>query len=148
MLIDAQGYIRITDFGLSKKNVQGMKDANSVCGTPEYLAPEILFKQGHGKPVDWWTLGAICYEMLTGLPPFYSQVREELFENIKFGSLKFPSSLTPACKSLLEGLFHKNPEKRLGSNGAQESKHLTHNIHIVKDHPWFLNVKWEVLLQK
>jgi serine/threonine protein kinase len=59
--------------------------------------------------------------MLTGLPPFYSQDREELFNNIKFGSLKFPSSLTPACKSLLEGLFHKNPEKRLGSKGGKES---------------------------
>jgi serine/threonine protein kinase len=56
-LIDAKGYIRITDFGLSKVGVMGKKDAFSVCGTPEYLAPEILFKMGHGKPVDWWTLG-------------------------------------------------------------------------------------------
>lgn len=57
MLIDTQGYIRVTDFGLSKMNVKGGKDATSVCGTPEYLAPEILFKMGHGKAVDWWTLG-------------------------------------------------------------------------------------------
>ena len=60
--------------------------------------------------------------MLTGLPPFYSQNREELFENIKFHALKYPPTLTPACKSLLEGLFHKNPEKRLGYKGAKESK--------------------------
>ncbi|KAM3141821.1 hypothetical protein pb186bvf_006143 [Paramecium bursaria] len=138
VLIDAQGYIRITDFGLSKKNVKGAKDAQSVCGTPEYLAPEILFKQGHGKPVDWWTLGAILYEMLTGLPPFYTQNREDLFESIKFAQLKYPPSLTPAAKSLLEGLFHKNPEKRLGTKGAQE----------IKDHPWFLNVNWDTLLKK
>jgi serum/glucocorticoid-regulated kinase 2 len=52
--------------------IKGGKDATSVCGTPEYLAPEILFKMGHGKAVDWWTLGAIVYEMLTGLPPFYT----------------------------------------------------------------------------
>jgi len=76
VLIDAFGYIRITDFGLSKKNIKGNKDAMSVCGTPEYLAPEVIFKTGHGKPVDWWTLGAICYEMLTGLPPFYTLNRE------------------------------------------------------------------------
>ncbi|CAD8132805.1 unnamed protein product [Paramecium octaurelia] len=138
VLIDAQGYIRITDFGLSKRNVKGTKDAQSVCGTPEYLAPEILLKSGHGKPVDWWTLGAIIYEMLSGFPPFYTQNREELFESIKFAQLKYPVSLTPACKSLLEGLFSKNPDKRLGSKGAQE----------IKDHPWFLNVNWDTLLKK
>ena len=60
------------------------KDAKSVCGTPEYLAPEILLKVGHGKAVDWWTLGSLIYEMLTGLPPFYTQDREKLFEAIKF----------------------------------------------------------------
>lgn len=72
MLIDSIGYIRITDFGLSKMGVKTNKEATSVCGTPEYLAPEILFRMGHGKAVDWWTLGAIIFEMLTGLPPFYS----------------------------------------------------------------------------
>jgi len=83
VLIDNFGYIRITDFGLSKRGATG-EDAHSVCGTPEYLAPEILFKQGHGKSVDWWTLACIIFELLTGLPPYYCQSRTELFEKIKF----------------------------------------------------------------
>jgi serum/glucocorticoid-regulated kinase 2 len=70
VLIDVQGYIRITDFGLSKRNVTG-NEALSVCGTPEYLAPEVLLKLGHGKAVDWWTCGCIIFEMITGLPPYY-----------------------------------------------------------------------------
>ena len=72
VLIDNTGYIRITDFGLSKMKIQTNKDAFSVCGTPEYLAPEVLQKLGHGKPVDWWTFGCILYEMLCGVPPFYT----------------------------------------------------------------------------
>jgi len=79
VLIDADGYIKITDFGLSKGGIKGNKGATSICGTPEYLAPEILERKGHGKAVDWWTLGAILYEMLTGYPPFYTKTREELF---------------------------------------------------------------------
>ncbi len=83
-MIDKDGYIKITDFGLSKTGIKGNKGTYSICGTPEYLAPEILFKKGHGKAVDWWTLGiiffprciyslgAILYEMLTGLPPYYN----------------------------------------------------------------------------
>lgn len=72
VLIDNEGYIRIADFGLAKQEISGMEGAMSVCGTPEYLAPEVLLKIGHGKPVDWWTLGCIIYEMITGLPPYYS----------------------------------------------------------------------------
>lgn len=72
VLIDSVGYIRVTDFGLSKMKIFNDSDAYSICGTPEYLAPEILNKQGHGKPVDWWTFGCILYEMLTGVPPFYT----------------------------------------------------------------------------
>ena len=139
MLIDAEGYIRITDFGLSKLGTKG-KDSQSVCGTPEYLAPEVLFKMGHGKQVDWWTLGAIIYEMLTGLPPFYTANREELFERIKFCSLKYPYSISPQVRSLLEGLFQKNPEKRLGS-GVDDAKSI-------KEHPWFSNVNWTALINK
>ena len=76
VLIDEQGYIKLTDFGLSKRNIKGNNGAYSICGTPEYLAPEILFKEGHGKAADWWTLGAIIYEMFTGLPPFYTKNRD------------------------------------------------------------------------
>lgn len=71
VLIDEKGYIKITDFGLSKRNIEHNDQAKSICGTPEYLAPEILLRKGHGKVVDWWTLGAIIYEMFVGIPPFY-----------------------------------------------------------------------------
>jgi serum/glucocorticoid-regulated kinase 2 len=73
VLIDLQGYIRITDFGLSKMQVKTDFDALSLCGTPEYLAPEVLLKKGYGKSVDWWTLGCIIVEMVTGYPPFNGQ---------------------------------------------------------------------------
>lgn len=70
VLLDNSGYIRISDFGLAKKEITGKEGAFSVCGTPEYLAPEVINKIGHGKPVDWWTLGCILFEMFTGFPPF------------------------------------------------------------------------------
>jgi serum/glucocorticoid-regulated kinase 2 len=78
--------------------------------------------------------------MLTGLPPFYTTNREELFERIKFGSLKFPATLSPAAKNLLEGLFQKNPEKRLGS-GPESAK-------AIKEHPWFAGVNWLAIERK
>jgi serine/threonine protein kinase len=74
-LIDIQGYLRLTDFGLSKTNIDEESRTYSICGTPEYLAPEVLTKQGHGKAFDWWTLGCIIYEMYTGLPPFFNKNR-------------------------------------------------------------------------
>jgi serum/glucocorticoid-regulated kinase 2 len=74
VLIDEVGYLRLTDFGLSKMKVKD-SDAMSIVGTPEYLAPEIILKEGHGKPVDWWCLGSIIFEMASGLPPFYSKNR-------------------------------------------------------------------------
>lgn len=140
MLIDDVGYIRITDFGLSRTGIKDNKSAMTVCGTPEYLAPEILFKMGHGKAVDWWTLGAILFEMLTGLPPFYTDNREELFERIKFGTLKVPPNLSLNCKNLLEGLFRKDPEKRLGG-GSEDAK-------AVKNHIWFAGINWDAILRK
>ena len=79
VLVGEDGYIKLTDFGLSKEGVEGHKDAKSLCGTAEYLSPEILQRQGHGKATDWWSFGAIIYEMLVGLPPFYSKDKEKLY---------------------------------------------------------------------
>ena len=83
VLLDARGNVRLTDLGLSKEGVHEVDSgAHSFCGTPEYLAPEVLNRTGHGRAVDWWSLGALLYEMLTGLPPFYCRDRNQLFEKI------------------------------------------------------------------
>ncbi|RYG41616.1 hypothetical protein EON68_02875, partial [archaeon] len=93
------GNVRLTDFGLSKENVMAIDSgAHSFCGTPEYLAPEVLNRNGHGRGVDWWSLGALLYEMLTGLPPFYCKDRRMLFERIRKGSLEFPDYLSEEAK--------------------------------------------------
>jgi serine/threonine protein kinase len=91
VLIDSIGNAKLTDFGLSKGNVTlAAEGADSFCGTPEYIAPEVLKKEGYGKAVDWWALGALLYEMLTGLPPFYSKNRDLMFERILREELTFP----------------------------------------------------------
>mmetsp|Transcript_92307 Transcript_92307/g.138177 ORF Transcript_92307/g.138177 Transcript_92307/m.138177 type:complete len:437 (+) Transcript_92307:45-1355(+) len=140
VLLDAMGHIRLTDFGLSKEGISSSSSgANSFCGTPEYLAPEILNRQGHGRAVDWWSLGALLYEMLTGLPPFYCQDRERLFEKIRRSDLNYPASLSANAKSLLRGLLTKNPDKRLGSgpNDADD----------IKRHPFFSSINWDRLMR-
>ena len=84
VLVSHDGYVKIADFGLSKENIKGHTDAKSICGTAEYLAPEILLNKGHGKASDWWSFGGIIYEMLCGEPPFYNRDKEQLFKNIKY----------------------------------------------------------------
>lgn len=98
VLIDASGYAKITDFGLSKENIMDNVSTYSFCGTPEYLAPEILHKTGHGKAVDWWSVGALIYEMLTGLPPFYTRDRDKLFNSIKYCEINIPSYFSPGAR--------------------------------------------------
>lgn len=101
-MLDNKGNVRLTDFGLSKEGVSDHSTgANSFCGTPEYIAPEVLLRQGHGRAVDWWSLGALLYEMVTGLPPFYSRNREMMFQKIMRAELTFPSQLSEVSKILL-----------------------------------------------
>ena len=89
-----QGHVKLVDFGLAKEGVQdAAMGASSLCGTPEYLSPEVLDRQGHGTAVDWWNLGMVAYEMLTGLPPWYTTNREKLFQAIRGAPLKFPMSV-------------------------------------------------------
>jgi RAC serine/threonine-protein kinase len=138
VLLDARGHVRLTDFGLSKEGISSSSSgATSFCGTPEYLAPEILNRQGHGRAVDWWSLGALLYEMLTGLPPFYCRDREKLFEKIRKGHLEYPRSLSPRSVNLLRGLLTKDPRRRLGSgpNDAED----------IKLHHFFADTDWKRL---
>lgn len=140
LLLDSEGHAKITDFGLSKEGIMDNISAKTVCGTPEYLAPEILNKAGHGKAVDWYSFGALIYEMLTGLPPFYTKDREKLFERIKRGELSYPSYVTPEAKTLLQGLIYRDPNKRLGGGptGGQE----------VQRHGFFSGTDWEAVYRK
>ena len=139
VLLDSNGYVKVSDFGLSKLNVKD-ESAKSICGTREYLAPEVLRRNGHGKPADWWTLGAFLFELIAGRPPFYDQNPHKLFDSIKHEEPKFPKSMTPEAKSLLKRLLEKDPQRRLGtSDGANE----------ILAHDWFSEVKIEdVLSQK
>lgn len=139
ILLDDRGNICITDFGLSKE-IKEEEGTHTFCGTPEYLAPEVLKGQGHGKGVDWWSLGTLIYEMLTGLPPFYSQNINIMYQKILNGELRFPSYVSADAQSLLEGLLTRDVDKRLGS-GTEGSEN-------VKRHPFFKSIDWEKLLNK
>mmetsp|Transcript_40716 Transcript_40716/g.122957 ORF Transcript_40716/g.122957 Transcript_40716/m.122957 type:complete len:347 (-) Transcript_40716:44-1084(-) len=140
ILLDADGHVKLTDFGLSKEGIQDNFSAKSMCGTPEYLAPEILDKKGHGKAVDWYSLGALMYEMLTGLPPFYTRDRDKLFENIRRGNLSYPSFLTKVSQDLLQGLLQGDPTKRLGACGQDGQE--------VRFHQFFLGMDWTAIQQR
>ena len=123
ILMDGDGHLRITDFGLSKDGVKGEGAKNGTttfCGTPEYLAPELLENKGHGKAVDWWSLGTLLFEMMTGLPPFYDQNMQRMYDKILHSPLRVPEYVGPDAKSILTGLLQRKVSERLGSNGDQE----------------------------
>ncbi|ORZ40381.1 kinase-like domain-containing protein [Catenaria anguillulae PL171] len=138
ILLDYQGHIALCDFGLCKLNMGGGARTNTFCGTPEYLACEVLLGNGYNQTVDWWTLGILVFEMLTGLPPFYDENLNEMYRKILYLPLHFPAYLSPAAKSLLTGLLDRDPEKRLGARGPAE----------VKSHPFFASIDWQALIEK
>ncbi len=140
VLLDSRGHVRLTDFGLSKEGISNSSSgANSFCGTPEYLAPEILNRQGHGRAVDWWSLGALLFEMLTGLPPFYCRDREKLFEKIRRGTLEYPKYLSPRAQQILRGLLTKDPNRRLGSGPNDAGD--------IKAQEFFADLDWNKLMK-
>jgi serine/threonine protein kinase len=139
ILLDMDGHITITDFGLSKEIVSD-DAAHTFCGTPEYLAPEVLKGTGHGKAVDWWSLGTLMYEMLTGLPPYYSQNVNVMYKKILTAELKFPAFISPDAKNLLEGLLQRDVNKRFGSGFKDADE--------IKSHPFFASINWKDCEQK
>lgn len=139
VLLDDEGHIRLTDFGLSKESVQGDQLTHTFCGTPEYLAPEVIQGSWYGQAVDWWSMGTLLYEMLTGWPPFYNENLHVMYERITRAPLTFPDDMSNEAKDLLTGLLNRDPRQRLGStNGIQD----------FKDHPYFAGIDWVKLYEK
>lgn len=117
ILLDMNGHLLMSDFGLSKPNMEGDVIAHSFCGSPEYMAPEMLLKSGHNYLVDCYCLGALLYELVTGLPPFYSYNTQEIYDSILSEDIKFPPdvAISAPLKNLIRGLLVKEPTKRIGT---------------------------------
>ncbi|XP_076359655.1 RAC serine/threonine-protein kinase-like isoform X1 [Tachypleus tridentatus] len=140
LLLDKEGHIKIADFGLCKEDIIYGATTKTFCGTPEYLAPEVLEDTDYGRAVDWWGLGVVMYEMMCGRLPFYNRDHDILFELILVEEVKFPKSLSPEAKSILSGLLIKDPKKRLG--GGQD------DAGEIMVHPFFRAINWQDLLEK
>uniref|UniRef100_A0A3B3W2M1 non-specific serine/threonine protein kinase n=1 Tax=Poecilia latipinna TaxID=48699 RepID=A0A3B3W2M1_9TELE len=156
LLITSMGHIKLTDFGLSKIGLMNMttnlyeghieKDTREfvdkqVCGTPEYIAPEVILRQGYGKPVDWWAMGIILYEFLVGCVPFFGDTPEELFGQVVSDEIIWPEgddALPADAQDLITRLLWQSPLERLGTGGASE----------VKQHPFFVGLDWNGLLRQ
>lgn len=139
VLLDEQGHICLTDFGLSQLESDLENETTNFCGTPEYLAPEIIAGAGHDKAVDWWSLGVLLYELTVGLPPFYSTNVNEMYAMIQRGKLRFPPFLSQGCKSCIVKLLHRDPKLRMGSADGVSDLMM---------HPWFDTLDWNKLLRK
>lgn len=141
ILLDAQGHVKLTDFGLCKESIDESTVTHTFCGTIEYMAPEILTRTGHGKAVDWWSLGALMYDMLTGAPPFTAENRKKTIEKILKGKLNLPPYLTPDARDLIKKLLKRQISQRLGSGIADADP--------IKTHPFFKHIKWaDVIARK
>jgi|EP00669_Euglena_mutabilis_P007088 protein kinase A len=137
LLLDVGGHIKITDFGFAKKVPER---TFTLCGTPEYLAPEIIQSKGHGKAVDWWALGILTYEMLVGYPPFFDESPFRIYEKILEGKVQFPKWVDGRAKDLIKGLLTTDHTKRLGT--------LKRGVTDIKKHKWFYGVDWDMLLAR
>ncbi|BFZ19048.1 hypothetical protein BsWGS_22088 [Bradybaena similaris] len=140
VLLDAKGHIKLTDFGLCKESISLGDITHTFCGTIEYMAPEIVQRSGHGKAVDWWSLGALMYDMLTGQPPFSGENRKKTIDKILRAKLSLPPYLTNEARGLLKKLLKKNPSDRLGSGPDDAAP--------IKSHPFFRHINWRDLLNK
>lgn len=134
LLLDSRGYLCLTDFGFAKI----VDDRTwTLCGTPEYLAPEIIQNDGHGKAADWWACGVICYEMLVGYPPFFDESPYGIYEKILSGHIHWPRTMDRLSRDIIRSFLNPDRTKRLGNmNGGPDD---------ILSHPWFRGVDWEAL---
>lgn len=140
LLLDKDGHIKIADFGLCKEDITYGRTTKTFCGTPEYLAPEVLEDNDYGHAVDWWGTGVVMYEMICGRLPFYNRNHDVLFTLILMEDVKFPRTISDEAKSLLSGLLAKDPLNRLG--GGED------DVKEIQAHPFFASINWSDLVQK
>ncbi|KAK8392931.1 hypothetical protein O3P69_013154 [Scylla paramamosain] len=140
LLLDADGHIKIADFGLCKEDISYGSTTRTFCGTPEYLAPEVLGENDYGRSVDWWGYGVCLYEMMVGRLPFYDKDHDKLFQLIVCEDVRFPKTISQEARDLLKGLLHKDPNKRLGG-GPGDAKE-------VQAHPFYITINWKLLEEK
>lgn len=137
LLIDAHGHVKLTDFGFAKHVVDR---TYTMCGTPEYIAPEVILSKGHAFGADWWSLGVLIYEMLVGQPPFYGDANHTVFEKILSSRPSYPSYLAPAARHIVEALLVIDVPARLGcgAGGGED----------IKRHDWFAGLDWGTVLAR
>jgi protein-serine/threonine kinase len=140
VVLDKDGHARLTDFGLSKEGVSDEQLSKSFCGSIAYLAPEMLKRAGHTRSVDWYLLGVLTFEMVTGSPPFYSPNREQMFSNIQKAELKFPPFLSEDCKLIIRELMNRDVHKRLGASKK--------DVEELKEHRFFSDINFDDILNK
>eukprot|EP00331_Platyophrya_macrostoma_P003886 CAMPEP_0176411094 /NCGR_PEP_ID=MMETSP0127-20121128/3418_1 /TAXON_ID=938130 /ORGANISM="Platyophrya macrostoma, Strain WH" /LENGTH=400 /DNA_ID=CAMNT_0017790657 /DNA_START=1 /DNA_END=1203 /DNA_ORIENTATION=- len=138
ILIDETGHLKIIDFGLSRMGIKNDMVCKTFCGSPAYLSPEMLKRQGATWATDVYGIGTILYELLVGEPPFYSHDISTIYDNMKKGKLTFPKTMSPVAKDLLTKLLDQNPASRLGVNDKKE----------IMKHPFFAGVDWEKVEKK
>ncbi|KAK5170558.1 cytochrome c oxidase subunit 1 [Saxophila tyrrhenica] len=138
ILIDAQGHLKLVDFGFAKK--VDNRETYTLCGTPEYLAPEVIRNTGHGTAVDWWAFGILIYEFLVGQPPFWDQNPMKIYEQIVEGKVRYPSAMSEDARDIIGGLCTVDVSKRLGNVKGGSAT--------VKAHPWFKNIDWDAVYHR
>ncbi|XP_063063238.1 ribosomal protein S6 kinase beta-1-like [Engraulis encrasicolus] len=140
IMLSNQGHVKLTDFGLCKESIHDGAVTHTFCGTIEYMAPEILMRSGHNRAVDWWSLGALMYDMLTGAPPFTGENRKKTIDKILKCKLNLPPYLTQEARDLLKKLLKRSASSRLGASVSDATE--------VQAHPFFRHINWEDLLAK